>query len=326
MTNIVEVVGLRKEYRGRKGTTVAIDDLHFEIPGPGVYGFLGPNGAGKTTTIRCLLGLVRPTAGTAKLFDSDVTNDLGSVIARVGALVESPKFSPNLSAQQNLELFAQMGSVSRGRCAEVLELVELTDRADDTVASYSLGMKQRLAIAAALLRDPQLLILDEPSNGLDPAGISDMRRLIRRLGAEGRTVLVSSHQLSEIQQMCDHVIIVQNGHKVMSGTVAEIIDAASTKKVVVTIDDPIAAIACLAVAGFQADLNIETDEIVVVASKDQAAGINRTLAEAGLYLTGLRVDGVSLEEAFLAITQAESHTSFQPEAQKAQVRHASARR
>src|SRR6266536_3308025 len=189
----IEVHGLRKEYRRlRGGATVAGDRLDLSVPEGGVFGFLGPNGAGKTTTIRCLLGLVRPTGGACRLMGVDSQRDLHSVIGRVGSIVETPALFPRFSGRRNLRLLARLDGIGRKRADEALERVGLAPRANHPVKTYSLGMKQRLGIAAALLKDPALLILDEPANGLDPAGIKEVRELLRALGAEGRTVFVSS--------------------------------------------------------------------------------------------------------------------------------------
>ncbi|MGZ8628595.1 MAG: ABC transporter ATP-binding protein [Actinomycetota bacterium] len=216
--DVIEVRGLRKEYRRlRRGRTVALDGLDLAVPEGGVFGFLGPNGAGKTTTIRCLLGLVRPSAGRCRLLGAQSPRGLPGVVGRVGSIVETPTFYPRSTGRRNLELLGRVARIGRSRVAEVLEQVGLADRADDQVKTYSLGMKQRLGIGAALLKDPEMLLLDEPANGLDPAGIVEVRELLRRLGAEGRTVFVSSHILSEIQQTADRVAILSRGRSVAAG-------------------------------------------------------------------------------------------------------------
>ena len=212
MTSVIEVEGLRKSYRRlRGGTTVAVDGLDLSVPEGGVFGFLGPNGSGKTTTIRCLLGLVRPSAGTASVLGASVPSGLPSVIGRVGSIVEAPALFPTMSGRRNLQLLGRLHGIGPRAIEDVLVRVGLAERARDLVKTYSLGMRQRLGIAAALLKDPALLVLDEPANGLDPAGIKEIRVLLRRLGAEGRTVFVSSHILSEIQQTCDRVAILSRG-------------------------------------------------------------------------------------------------------------------
>ena len=221
---VIEIEGLHKEYRRlRGGRTIAVAGLDLSVPEGGVFGFLGPNGAGKTTTIRCLLGLVSASDGRMQLMGADVPRRLPSVIGRVGSIVETPTMFPRFTARRNLEILATIQGVGRTAVKEVLETVGLAERADDRVRTYSLGMKQRLGIAAALLKDPALLILDEPANGLDPAGIVEVRELVRRLGGEGRTVFVSSHILSEIQHTADRVAIIARGHLVKEGPVREVL-------------------------------------------------------------------------------------------------------
>ena len=307
MAAVISVKGLRKEYRSLRGRrTIAVGGVDFEIPGPGVYGLLGPNGSGKTTTIRCLLGLVKPTEGSITVLGEDVSN-LDKVVGRVGALVEGPKFSPALSGRRNLELFASLSDVDRSRVDDVLALVELADRGDDPVKSYSLGMGQRLGIAAAMLNNPELVILDEPTNGLDPAGMADVRRLVRQLASEGRTVLVSSHQLHEIQQICDRVIIFRDGEVVTQGSVKEIIGAAAGNRILVKIDDHSAALTALQEGGFTAMPSLDGSAIVVQIEQNvTAADINRVLALEGLFAESISADELSLEEAFLTITSTPS--------------------
>ncbi|MGH2786273.1 MAG: ABC transporter ATP-binding protein, partial [Actinomycetota bacterium] len=207
MSAIIEIEGLRKEYRGRRGPTIAVGGLDLSVPDGGVFGFLGPNGSGKTTTIRCLLGLVRPSAGRCRVLGVDAQSELHRVVGRIGAIVEAPSAFPSMSGRKNLTLLAGVDGIGPRAVGAVLERVGLAERADDLVSGYSLGMRQRLGIAAALLKDPALVVLDEPANGLDPAGIVEVRELLRGLGREGRTVFVSSHQLSEVQQTCDRVAI-----------------------------------------------------------------------------------------------------------------------
>src|SRR6476469_3736226 len=208
---VVETTGLHKEFRTRRGRrVVAVDHLDLAVPAGGVHGFLGPNGSGKTTTIRMLLGLAHPSAGTMLLFGKEVPKHLPSVIDKVGAVVEMPKFLPNFTGRQNLQVLAQTIGAPRSAIDAAVDRVSLTGRDKDRYKSYSLGMKQRLAIAATLLKDPELLILDEPTNGLDPAGIREIRDMIRELGASGVTVLISSHILAEIQQVCDAATIIGN--------------------------------------------------------------------------------------------------------------------
>lgn len=304
MSAIVEIRGLRKEYSSRgRDSVVAVKGLDLTIGAPStVHGFLGPNGSGKTTTIRCLLGLVRPTAGSATVFGAESANHFHKVSHRVGAIVENPKLFPNFSGRRNLALLAKLGEIEPAQVDRVLETVGLSDRGHDSFESYSLGMKQRLAIGAALLKDPDLLILDEPANGLDPAGIAEMRVLIRSIADQGKAVLVSSHQLAEIEQVCDEVTIISNGELVQSGSLEEVRGSAGVERVVATIDQRAEALAVLAAAGIEAAPLTKANEFTVSVPGDQSAFVNQTLAQAGLFLAGLRVDGATLESAFLRLT------------------------
>ena len=229
---IVETRGLRKEFNGRRGRHVAVADLDLTVRQGEVHGFLGPNGSGKTTTIRMLLGLASATEGTMALFGRPVPDHLPEVMDRIGAVVESPKFSPNFTGRQNLLLLARTVGVTDARVAQAVETVGLTGRDGHLFKTYSLGMKQRLAIAATLLKDPALLILDEPTNGLDPAGIREVREVIRDLGSAGVTVLLSSHILAEVEQVCTSATILGNGRTLASGSVSELIGDVTTQRVV----------------------------------------------------------------------------------------------
>jgi ABC-type multidrug transport system ATPase subunit len=299
---VIEVEGLRKEYRRlRGGRTIAVDGLDLSVPVGGVFGFLGPNGAGKTTTIRCLLGLVRPSGGRLSLLGADVRHDLPGVIGRVGSIVEAPAMFPRFTGRRNLEILARIHGEGAGAIDAALDRVSLTDRAKDPVRTYSLGMKQRLAIAATLLRDPSLLILDEPANGLDPAGIVEVRELIRSLGAEGRTVFVSSHILSEIQQIADHVAILAKGKLITSGPVGEVLAASGARGLIVKVADLAEGRRVLEGAGLR--VAAVADTLRVEAPPERAEFVSRTLAAAGLYLTELRPDQVDLETVFLELTK-----------------------
>ncbi|MGZ8565759.1 MAG: ABC transporter ATP-binding protein [Actinomycetota bacterium] len=299
---VIEIEGLRKDFRRlRGGRTVAVDGLDLEVPEGGVFGFLGPNGAGKTTTIRCLLGLVRPSSGSVRLLGADIPRGLAPVIGKVGSIVEQPALFPRFSGRRNLEILARIAGASGADVTRVLERVSLAERAKDPVKTYSLGMKQRLGIAAALLKDPSLLVLDEPANGLDPAGIVEVRELIRSLGAEGRTVFVSSHILSEVQQTADRVAILARGRSVKEGLVSEVLEAGGARGMVVRVSDQDAARLALAEAGFTA---APAGEVLKVEA-DPADGerITRILAGRGLYLSELRPDTVDLETVFLELTK-----------------------
>jgi ABC-2 type transport system ATP-binding protein len=305
MAAIIETRGLRKVYSSRNREVVALEglDLDFGVPGT-VHGFLGPNGSGKTTTIRCLLGLIRPTGGSATVFGADATRRFHEAAPRVGAIVENPKMFPNFSGHRNLALLADLAGIDRARVDEVLDVVDLGERGGDTFDSYSLGMKQRLAIAGALLKDPDLLILDEPANGLDPSGIADMRLLIRSIAGEGKAIVVSSHQLAEIEQVCDDVTIIHNGRLVETGTLDRIRSFAGPDEVVATIHDRDRAISVLAAAGISARPRPIETEIVVDIEADRAADVTKALADHGIYLSGLRSERATLETAFLNLTGA----------------------
>jgi ABC-2 type transport system ATP-binding protein len=301
MAGVIEIEGLRKEYRRlRGGRTIAVDGLDLEVPEGGVFGFLGPNGAGKTTTIRCLLGLVAPSAGTVRLLGSEVPKGLPGVIGKVGAIVETPALFPRFSGKRNLQILARIDGIGKATIEEVLTRVGLADRGDDAVKAYSLGMKQRLGIAAALMKDPQVLVLDEPANGLDPAGIVEVRELVRSLGAEGRTVFISSHILSEIQHTADQVAILAKGRLIKAGTVHEVLVAQRGEGVIVKTKDLQAGLAALTDAGLE--VTATPDALRVAVAPDDAERISRTLAERGLYVTELRPDEVDLETVFLDLT------------------------
>jgi len=298
---VIEVEALRKEYRRLRGDpTIAVDGLDLSVPEGGVFGFLGPNGAGKTTTIRCLLGLVRPTRGIARLLGADVGTDLASVIRRVGSVVETPALYPRFSGRLNLELLGRIHGIGKRTVKEALDRVGLAERADDLVKTYSLGMRQRLGIGAALLKDPEVLILDEPANGLDPAGIKEVRELLRRLGDEGRTVFVSSHILSEVQHTADRVAILSRGRCVVTGPVHEVLASGRSEGLIVRLDELARGLEALRSAGIEAV--VDDHAIRVSLPQADAALVSRALADRGLYLTELRPDELDLETVFLELT------------------------
>ncbi len=299
---VIEVHGAHKLYRRRrKPPERALDGLDLVVENGGVHGFLGPNGSGKTTTIRILLGLVSADQGELRLLGRPVPQALPEVIGNVGALVETPLFFPSFSGRLNLRLLAETAGVSRSRVDECLEIVDLRGRADDRFKGYSLGMKQRLGIAAALLKRPRLLILDEPSNGLDPAGIREVRQLIQRLGADGSsTVFLSSHLLTEVQQVCDHVSILARGRCVATGPVTDVLAGRSTGDLRLRAPDQGGARAVLERAGYAiSDL---PDAWCVHAVTDPSQ-LTRTLADAGHYLTELSPISADLESVFLDLTE-----------------------
>lgn len=300
---VIDVQGLRKEYRNG---VVAVDDLDISIDGAGVHGFLGPNGSGKTTTIRCLLGLIRPTAGQVRIHGIDTTKSLHSVVDRIGALVETPKFFPNFSGRKNLRMLAGVIGIPDREVDRSLEIVGLAERGGDRFGTYSLGMKQRLAVAATLLKNPDLIILDEPANGLDPAGIVEIRQLIRSLAAEqGKTIFVSSHQLGEVQQTCDEVMIIAKGRLVTKGPVAEIAALGAGQHQIVTIADVPTAMAILQQAQFPVQPGNEPNTLLVQVTPDRAGEITQALAANGHFLRGLRSSEASLESVFLDLTSGE---------------------
>jgi ABC-2 type transport system ATP-binding protein len=301
---VIEIEGLRKEFRRlRGGRNVAVDGLDLSVEDGGVYGFLGPNGAGKTTTIRCLLGLVAPSAGQTRVLDAE-TKRLHTVIDRIGSMVETPTFFPTFSGRRNLRLLGRIDGIGPAAVEKVLDRVGLADRGDDSFKHYSLGMKQRLGIAAALLREPELLILDEPANGLDPAGIKEVRQLLRTLADEGRTVFLSSHLLGEVQQICDRVAILARGKCIAQGPVADVLARGEAARMVVKAENLEGALEVLNGAGF--DAQIDTDRIVVTATPDDGARISRALATKRMYVSELRPLELSLEDVFLELTKEES--------------------
>lgn len=301
---VVEVEGLHKAYRRRRTPAEkALDGLDLSVAEHRVHGFLGPNGSGKTTTIRALLGLIRVDSGRMQLLGRPVPEQLPAVIGSIGALVETPLFFPNFSGRRNLRLLAGVAGVPAGRVEECLEIVGLRDRGNDAFKGYSLGMKQRLGIAAALLKSPTLLVLDEPSNGLDPAGIREVRELIRRLGSDGRTtVLLSSHLLSEVQQVCDDVTIIARGKLVATGHVADVLAAGSTGDLRLKAPDPQAAYDVLTAAGFTVTQLADAWRVHAVGDP---SGLTRMLADSGQYLSELSPISADLESVFLDLTEAD---------------------
>ncbi|MDQ3951409.1 MAG: ABC transporter ATP-binding protein [Actinomycetota bacterium] len=298
---VIEIRGLKKDYRSlRGGTTRALDGLDLTVEQGGVFGLLGPNGSGKTTTFRCLLSLAIPTEGTCSVLGADSQRNLHEVVNRVGSIVETPALFPTFSGRRNLELFATIHRIPDRQVDSVLERVGLAERARHLVRTYSLGMRQRLAIAAALMKDPELLILDEPANGLDPAGIREVRELLRRLAREGRTVVISSHILSEVQLMCDRVAILSRGRCVGQGTVEDLLQRAEGSGVLVRLEDLDRGAEVLSRAGME-PTRVGEALRVAIAPKEGAAVV-RALAAEGLYPYELRPDEVDLETVFLELT------------------------
>ncbi len=309
------------------GKLVAVNDLHLQVMRGDVFGFLGPNGSGKTTTIRMLLGLIRPTAGRAVLFGMDTAYQLPEILQRVGAIVETPVFYPYLSGLDNLRVIAaasgmRMGPINDRRLEEVLDIVELRSYEELAFRKYSLGMKQRLGIAAALLTDPELVLLDEPTNGLDPAGVIEIRHLIQRLASLGKTIFLSSHILHEVQQVCNRVAILQHGNLVKQGHVSELLQ--QTQQIEVRLDGEEATHEALRVLeqAHQQDANwiqaIRTDVdkrnrplLLVDAPIQHSAEINALLAQHHLFAAELHPREGSLEEVFLELTTpASTHGAY----------------
>jgi ABC-2 type transport system ATP-binding protein len=295
--SVISTSGLTRRF----GDVVALRDLDLEIEGGGVIGLVGPNGSGKSTLIRLLLGLIRPTSGSATVFGAPISHPL-AYAARVGALVEGPAFVPTLSARTNLRSLARLRGITNARVEEVLEVVGLADRSKEPAKRFSLGMKQRLGIAAALLPDPELLVLDEPTNGLDPAGIVEMRTLLRCLGDEGRTVVVSSHLLSEIEAACDALTVIRSGVLLFCGAVSELVARAGG--CIEAQPEHVADLARLAelLASHGWAVSVREADVLVDAPAAQAADVNRAAAAAGVTLSALRSRNASLEDVFLSMT------------------------
>jgi len=291
---------LSKEFSGVK----AVDGLTFDVQSGVVAGLLGPNGAGKSTTIRMLLGLIRPSSGSASVMGTSIEHP-AAYAKRIGALIEAPAFYPKLTGRANLRTLAALEGQPRERIDEVLEIVGLDRRSDDQVREYSLGMKQRLGIASALLRDPDVLILDEPANGLDPAGIVEIRELLRALASEGKTVLVSSHLLAEIQAMVDQVVIINKGRLVFEGGLVGLLEEASREVVAVPerAEDLDRLHRILVSAGY--DASVDGGAVHVHGAVDAAGELNRIAITNGVTLAELRVHAEDLEDVFLRMTSGE---------------------
>ena len=299
----VETHGLSKRF----GPTVAVDDVELLVPRGSAFGYLGPNGAGKTTLIRTLLGLTRANAGTMSLLGTPVPAERATALARVGAIVDEPRFHPHLTGRDNLRLLAAArGGDADQRIAPSLARVGLAERAGDKVAAYSMGMRQRLGVAACLLADPELLILDEPMNGLDPAGMHEMRAMIASLAGEGRTVVLSSHLLDEVQRTCDAVAIVDHGRVIRQGSIDELIRGAGAAVVQVDCAEPARAVQLIDQAGIAAGTALTDTGLTVTlpagASREVVADLNRRLVRAEIDVYGLREVQASLEDWFLSVT------------------------
>jgi ABC-2 type transport system ATP-binding protein len=296
---VLELVHVTKVY----GDRPAVDDLSLALPGGEILGFVGPNGAGKTTTIRMALNLVRPTSGTVRVLGHDVWKKGGRVLSRVGALVEAPALYPDLSGRDNLRAFATaLGGASRDFVDKLLDVVALSERQHDRVRAYSLGMKQRLGLAVALIGDPDLLVLDEPANGLDPIGIADMRDLLRRLADDGRAIFLSSHVLHEVEMLCDRVAIIDQGRLVREGPVGALLGG--NGEFIVRVDEPQAALAVVRAQPWGASARLRSGRLVSPSPTGRGRDLWAFLDAAGQTPETLDYARRGLEDVFLDATAA----------------------
>jgi ABC-2 type transport system ATP-binding protein len=294
----LEARELRKTY----GELVAVDDVTLTVSPGDVYGYLGPNGAGKTTSLRMMLGLIRPSGGEVRLFGQDPIDDPVAALAGVAGFVEEPAFYPYLSGRRNLEMLATLDGRDGSRIDELLRLVDLHHRAEDRVRGYSHGMRQRLGLAGALLRGPRLLLLDEPTTGLDPAGMRDMRDLVRRLAADGITILLSTHLMSEVEQLCNRLAIIQLGRIRYEGSLADLLARSDGRYRLDATDASRALDICSAIDGIR-DVSAQEGYVRFAAEPNAAATVSLRLAEAGIGVRALVPGGRSLEELFFEITE-----------------------
>mgnify|MGYP006274882515 FL=1 len=293
-TPIISVTNLSKRY----GEQVALSNATFEVPLGTICGFVGPNGAGKTTTIRILLGLISPTSGSAEVLGNSVSEP-EKYLANIGAMIEGPAFYPALSGVENLKILATLGGIDFSVIPDLMTKVGLADRADSKYKTYSLGMKQRLGIAAALLPNPKLLILDEPTNGLDPAGIQEIRELLQKLATTGVTVFVSSHLLSEIEMICEHLVVLRNGEVIFAGPVKDLLQ----RNRPTIIAKPINGGDCqrlIALSGLRGEIIDET--VYLDAPETFAPELNKIAFDNGILLAQLTPVRPTLEETFFEIT------------------------
>jgi len=293
---VIETTGLTKRFPA----VLAVDRVSLTVERGQVFGFLGPNGSGKTTTIGMLMGIIKPTAGSFRLFGAGAPRDLLAARARVGATLETPNFYPYLSGRDNLRIAAAIKGIGKARIEECLDIVGLRGRGKHRFRTYSLGMKQRLALAATMLNDPELIVLDEPANGLDPKGMKEVRDIIRLLADRGKTIFLSSHLLWEVERTCTHVSIVRKGRVVGTGTVAEIVGGEVTAVVRAEDDKALRA----ALEGFPEATSVRASDegLVVALASDDLAALNRFLAGQGIYVSHLARRHRSLEDAFMDLT------------------------
>jgi ABC-2 type transport system ATP-binding protein len=294
---ILRTSGLTKSF----GTLKAVNNLNIEIRRGEVFGFLGPNGAGKSTTVGMILNLIAPTSGSVELFGRNLNKDPWAALRRIGAVIETPAFYPYLSGWDNLEALAiSIGGISKHKIFEVLQRVNLLDRAKDEYSQYSMGMKQRLGIASTLLRDPDLIILDEPTNGLDPAGMKEIRDLIPQLANENRAVLLCSHLLHEVELVCSRVAIIKKGITLANAPVQELLTHG--QMIEIKVEDLAKAAAILARVPWIKSVRTECGLLVVEAPPDSASQVSKVLAEQGVFVAELVNRNASLEDVFLQLT------------------------
>jgi ABC-2 type transport system ATP-binding protein len=297
---ILRTTGLTKQF----GRLMAVKNLNLELRRGEVFGFLGPNGAGKSTTVGMILGLIRPTSGKVEIFGQDISVNPWSALRRIGAVIEEPAFYPYLSGWNNLKTLARsIGDIPDSRIDEVLVRVNLRDRAGDKYSHYSMGMKQRLGIASTLLRDPELIILDEPTNGLDPAGTKEVRDLIPQLAHERRTVLLCSHLLHEVEMVCDRVAIIKQGSMIANATVEEL--TARGRMLQIKVENPEQAAEVLKRMPWIKSARVEDGYLVVDAPPDSGSQVNRVLAENKIFASEIMMRNISLESIFLELTGGE---------------------
>jgi ABC-2 type transport system ATP-binding protein len=301
MANDPDLVVETKSLTKRFGRITAVDELNIEVYRGEVFGFLGPNGSGKSTTMGMILGLIAPTSGKVFVFGMDVAHNLPKILRQTGALTESTSFYPYLSGYENLRYFARItGGINNSRIEEVLELVDLTNRAYDPFSNYSLGMKQRLGLASALLGNPEFIILDEPTNGLDPAGMKEIRELIMLLGKQGKTVFLNSHLLHEVQQVCDRVAIIKKGRVITQGPVKELLNRKRLLQIQATQTDK--AFDLLSGQEWLKNISRNGERILLEVDPESAYKVSAFLADKGIYLIEMKYTENTLEGLFLELT------------------------
>ena len=302
MSNHTDLVVHTEHLTKYFGKLLAIEDLNLDVYKGEVFGFLGPNGAGKSTTMGVMLGLIAPTAGMVELFGLNIQNHLPTILRRIGSVTESTGFYPYLSGKENLYYIARIsGAINNNRIEEVLELVELSGRENDKFSNYSLGMKQRLALACALLNDPEFIVLDEPTNGLDPAGMKEIRELIIKLGQDGKTIFLNSHLLHEVEQVCKRVAIIKKGKVITQGLVKELMN--KEKPLQIRVTEPEKAMTVLNKIDWINSVTREDEIIYIDVRPEKYAEISSSLANENIYLTEMRTKVDTLEDFFLEMTE-----------------------